>query len=45
MASSSKDAISAAILLEGCGYRWHRVGGHDYLLRRTDIDQKDTDVD
>jgi len=33
------------ILLEGYGYRWYRVGGLDYLLRRTDVDQKDTDVD
>ena len=32
------------IMLEGYGYRWYRVGGLDYLLRRTDIDQKDTDA-
>jgi len=25
------------IVLEGYGYRWYRVGGLDYLLRRTDI--------
>lgn len=31
------------IMLEGYGYRWYRIGGLDYLLRRTDIDQKDTD--
>jgi maltose alpha-D-glucosyltransferase / alpha-amylase len=30
-------------MLEGDGYRWYRVGGLDYLLRRTDIDQSDTD--
>ena len=30
------------IMLEGYGYRWYRIGGLDYLLRRTDIDQKDT---
>ena len=24
---------------------WYRIGGLDYLLRRTDIDQKDTDAD
>jgi maltose alpha-D-glucosyltransferase/alpha-amylase len=29
------------IMLEGYGYRWYRVGGLDYLLRRTDIDQTD----
>jgi maltose alpha-D-glucosyltransferase/alpha-amylase len=27
------------LLIEGYGYRWFRVGGLDYLLRRTDIDQ------
>jgi maltose alpha-D-glucosyltransferase/alpha-amylase len=32
------------IVLEGYGYRWYRVGGLDYLLRRTDIDQRDTDA-
>ena len=32
------------IMLEGYGYRWYRVGGLDYLQRRTDIDQKDTDA-
>jgi len=29
------------IMLEGYGYRWYRVGGLDYLLRRTDIDRCD----
>jgi maltose alpha-D-glucosyltransferase / alpha-amylase len=29
------------IMLEGYGYRWYRIGGLDYLLRRTDIDQKE----
>ena len=29
------------IMLEGYGYRWYRVGGLDYLLRRSDIDQVD----
>jgi maltose alpha-D-glucosyltransferase / alpha-amylase len=24
--------------LEGYGYRWYRVGGLDYLLKRSDID-------
>jgi maltose alpha-D-glucosyltransferase/alpha-amylase len=32
------------IMLEGYGYRWYRVGGLDYLLRRTDIDRSDTDA-
>jgi maltose alpha-D-glucosyltransferase/alpha-amylase len=27
------------LVIEGYGYRWYRVGGLDYLLRRTDIDQ------
>jgi maltose alpha-D-glucosyltransferase/alpha-amylase len=26
------------VLLEGYGYRWYRVGGLDYLLRRKEID-------
>jgi maltose alpha-D-glucosyltransferase/alpha-amylase len=25
-------------MTEGYGYRWHRVGGLDYLLKRSDID-------
>jgi maltose alpha-D-glucosyltransferase / alpha-amylase len=24
--------------MEGYGYRWYRLGGLDYLLKRTDID-------
>jgi maltose alpha-D-glucosyltransferase/alpha-amylase len=27
-----------ALLLEAYGYRWYRVGGLDYLLKRSDID-------
>lgn len=27
------------LVIEGYGYRWYRVGGLDYLLRRTEIDQ------
>ena len=27
------------ILLEGYGYRWYRVGGLDYILKRSDIDE------
>jgi maltose alpha-D-glucosyltransferase/alpha-amylase len=26
------------LLIEAYGYRWYRVGGLDYLLKRTDID-------
>ena len=26
------------LMLEAYGYRWYRVGGLDYLLKRTDID-------
>jgi len=26
------------LLIEGYGYRWYRVGGLDYLLKRSDID-------
>ena len=26
------------LMLEGYGYRWYRVGGLDYLLKRSDID-------
>jgi hypothetical protein len=32
-------------MLEGYGYGWYRIGGLDDLLRRTDINQKDTDAD
>jgi maltose alpha-D-glucosyltransferase/alpha-amylase len=27
------------LLMEGYGYRWYRVGGLDYLLKRSDIDE------
>ena len=30
------------LMLEGYGYRWYRVGGLDYLLKRSDIDTDDT---
>ena len=26
------------LMLEGYGYRWYRVAGLDYLLKRSDID-------
>ncbi len=28
------------LVIEAYGYRWYRVGGLDYLLRRSDIDQQ-----
>jgi maltose alpha-D-glucosyltransferase/alpha-amylase len=28
------------LVIEGYGYRWYRVGGLDYLLKRSDIDSK-----
>ena len=43
--SKANESGKHRIVLEGYGYRWYRVGGLDYLLRRTDVDQKDTDVD
>ena len=30
------------VLLEPYGYRWYRVGGLDYLLKRAEIDEKET---
>ena len=30
------------LLMEGYGYRWYRVGGLDYLLKRSDIDESTT---
>jgi maltose alpha-D-glucosyltransferase/alpha-amylase len=30
------------LVIEAYGYRWYRVGGLDYLLRRSDIDQPAT---
>jgi len=29
------------LVIEGYGYRWYRVGGLDYLLRRSEIDDAD----
>jgi maltose alpha-D-glucosyltransferase/alpha-amylase len=31
------------LLMEGYGYRWYRVGGLDYLLKRSDIDTNTTE--
>ena len=42
--SRANESGKHRIVLEGYGYRWYRVGGLDYLLRRTEIDQDDTRV-
>jgi maltose alpha-D-glucosyltransferase/alpha-amylase len=42
--SRANESGKHRVVLEGYGYRWYRVGGLDYLLRRTDIDQSDTDA-
>ena len=36
--SEADDRGKHTLLLEAYGYRWYRVGGLDYLLRRSDID-------
>ena len=43
--SKANESGKHRIVLEGYGYRWYRVGGLDYMLRRTEIDRRDTDVD
>jgi len=35
--SKAEDSGKHRIVLEGYGYRWYRVGGLDYLLRRSEI--------
>src|SRR5581483_7418471 len=30
------------LIIEGYGYRWYRVGGLDYLLRRADVEPEQT---
>ncbi len=35
--SKAQESGKHRIVLEGYGYRWYRVGGLDYLLKRTDI--------
>jgi maltose alpha-D-glucosyltransferase/alpha-amylase len=40
--SRANESGKHRIVLEGYGYRWYRVGGLDYLLRRTEIDQGDS---
>jgi maltose alpha-D-glucosyltransferase/alpha-amylase len=36
--SEANDQGKHSLMLEAYGYRWYRVGGLDYLLKRTDID-------
>jgi maltose alpha-D-glucosyltransferase / alpha-amylase len=36
--SRADDRGKHTLMLEGYGYRWYRVGGLDYLLKRSDID-------
>ena len=36
--SQANDRGKHTLMLEGYGYRWYRVGGLDYLLKRSDID-------
>ncbi|MFZ1968926.1 MAG: alpha-amylase family protein [Bradyrhizobium sp.] len=40
--SRANDDGKHNLLLEGYGYRWYRVGGLDYLLKRSDIDTDST---
>jgi maltose alpha-D-glucosyltransferase/alpha-amylase len=42
--SQASESGKHRIVLEGYGYRWYRVGGLDYLPRRTEIDRSDSDV-
>ncbi|MGA7864197.1 MAG: hypothetical protein WCA23_09435 [Stellaceae bacterium] len=37
--SHADDTGKHRIVIEPYGYRWYRVGGLDYLLRRSEIDQ------
>jgi maltose alpha-D-glucosyltransferase / alpha-amylase len=38
--SRANDRGRHEVLLEPYGYRWYRVGGLDYLLKRTEVDVK-----
>ncbi|HET7256637.1 MAG TPA: alpha-amylase family protein [Xanthobacteraceae bacterium] len=38
--SRSRDDGRHHLLLEAYGYRWYRVGGLDYLLKRSEIDEQ-----
>jgi maltose alpha-D-glucosyltransferase/alpha-amylase len=37
--SHADDTGNHRIVIEPYGYRWYRVGGLDYLMRRTEVDQ------
>jgi maltose alpha-D-glucosyltransferase/alpha-amylase len=37
--SRARDDGRHYLLIEAYGYRWYRVGGLDYLLKRSDIDE------
>jgi maltose alpha-D-glucosyltransferase/alpha-amylase len=39
--SRADDKDRHRLVIEGYGYRWYRVGGLDYLLRRTEIENLD----
>jgi maltose alpha-D-glucosyltransferase/alpha-amylase len=36
--SHADDSGKHRMVIEAYGYRWYRVGGLDYLLRRTEVD-------
>ena len=38
--SEAEESGKHRIVLEGYGYRWYRVGGLDYLLKRSEVDEK-----
>ena len=39
--SQSDEHGTHRLVIEAYGYRWYRVGGLDYLLRRSEIDQSE----
>jgi maltose alpha-D-glucosyltransferase/alpha-amylase len=39
--SRADDKHRHRLVIEGYGYRWYRVGGLDYLLRRSEIENLD----
>jgi maltose alpha-D-glucosyltransferase/alpha-amylase len=41
--SRANDRGRHTLLMEGYGYRWYRVGGLDYLLKRADIETNAAD--
>jgi maltose alpha-D-glucosyltransferase/alpha-amylase len=40
--SQADEAGKHCLLMEAYGYRWYRVGGLDYLLRRSDFETPDS---